>query len=110
MDTKLSKLIEGMIEEVSQLDAKSENRVDEIWDRNYDAIVDLVVEVSCSERETCYEKEVHDMVADLRTMFYNGAEGHSFTCEGCGHTFYGKPFNSQGRECCKRCKDSIEEH
>ncbi|GLI54493.1 hypothetical protein PM10SUCC1_00080 [Propionigenium maris DSM 9537] len=109
MDGKLKKLIEGMIEEVALLDARSENRVDEIWDRNYDRIVDLVVEESCQERETCYEKEVHDMVADLRTMFYNGVEGYSFTCEGCGHTFYGKPFNSHGGEYCKRCRDSVED-
>ncbi len=109
MDVKLRNLIEGMVEEVSLLDARTENRVDEIWDRNYDNIVDLVVEVSCQERETCYEREVHDIVADLRTMFYDGAEGYSFTCEGCGQTFYGKSFDSHGREFCKSCRNSVEE-
>lgn len=109
MDMKLKELIGKMIEEVSQLDAREESVVDTIWDRNYDTIVDLVVEVSCSERETCYEKETHDMVADLRTMFYNGAEKYSFICETCGKTFYGKSFNFKGRGICRRCRDTVEE-
>ena len=109
MDGKLKDLVGRMIEEVSLLDAKRENEVDVIWDRNYDTIVDLVVEESCSERETCYEKEIHDVVADLRTMFYNGAESYSFICEACGGTFYGKAFSFQDSNFCMRCRDSAED-
>ena len=108
MDIKLKEFVKGMIEEVSLSDARSENDVDNIWDRNYDTIVDMVVEVNCSERETCYEKEIHDMVADLRTMFYNGIERYSFICGACGRTFYGKSFNLEEREFCRRCRDNIE--
>ena len=106
MNKELKDFVKNMIQKVSVLEAKMANEVDAIWDRNYDSIVDLVVDESCGEKETCYEKETHDMIADVRTMFYSGAENYSFVCERCGHTFYGKPFIFHSKEFCRKCRDA----
>lgn len=109
MNKELKDFVKDMIEEVSALGAKMYKEVDAIWDRNYNSLVDLVVDESCDDEESCDEKKTHDMMADLRIMFYNGAEDHSFTCEGCRATFYGKPFKIESRKFCRECRDTARD-
>lgn len=106
MNRELVDLIKKMVEEVSLLEAKTANEVDAIWDRNYDSLIELAVDESCEEKKTCEEKEIHDMMADVRTMFYDDVEDHSFICDNCGNTFYGKSFNSHEKKVCRSCRNT----
>ena len=106
MNRKLIDLIKKMVQEVSRLEAETANKVDAIWDKNYDNLVELVVDESCENRVTCIEKEVHDMMADVRTMFYNEVDDLSFICDRCGNTFYGKPSHHDGGKICRKCRNN----
>lgn len=99
MNEKMIKLIDSLVEEVSQLNAGSQNDIEKIWDNHYDSVACM------ASNYTTTEDEQHKLLADAHNRLDELSEGHSFECEYCGETFYGIPFMFQGEQHCENCYD-----
>jgi len=109
MDKKLKIFIENIMKEASEVTFTTPKKMDVVWDRNYEKLVDLVVSEECSDNSTCSEDNVSELIAAIRSLFYNDTKALSFVCESCGEVCLAKTLDELYKKICGNCLNKIKD-
>lgn len=107
MDKKLKIFVEKIMKEASEVTFSTPKKMDLIWDRNYEKLVDLVVGEECRGGNTCSEDNVSELIAAIRSLFYNDTEALSFVCESCGEVCLAKTLDQLYKKMCGNCLKKV---